>query len=156
MHKERDKVLLSKEVQRWPIELAEALLANPLPWGPPTYALGVGYVDDHELLDQSDAFFELANCVNGAYERHGDIGEAWKWAKSILPPEKAGKSSTACSTQDLLDIVFLYCRGERFSDGLIRENEPLLRSIVQEVVQRINSDTPPEFIIQALGNPETR
>jgi hypothetical protein len=155
MHKERDKVLLSKEAQRWPIELAEALLTNPLQWGPPTYGQG-GYVDDPKLPDQSDAFFELAYCVNGAYERHGDIDEAWKWANSILPPEKAGISSIACSTQDLLDIVFLYCRGERFCDGLIRENEPLLRSIVQEVVQRMNSDTPPEFIMQALGNPETR
>lgn len=156
MHEERDKVLLSKKVKRWPIELAEALLANPLPWGPPTYALGIGYVDDPKLPDQSDAFLELASCVNGAYERHDDIGEAWKWANTILPPEKAGISSTECSTQDMLDIVFLYSRGERFCDGLIRENEPLLRSIVQEVVQRMNSDTPPEFITQALDNPETR
>ncbi|GER86268.1 hypothetical protein KDW_04300 [Dictyobacter vulcani] len=153
MEERQDEVLLGKEVKRWPVELAEALLASPLSWGPPTYALGIGYVDDPQLEDQSDGFIQLAMCVDSAYDRHGEAGQ---WANPILRQVKAEAPYEELSTQDLLDVVFLSWRGERFCDGLIRQREPLLRAILQEVVRRIRSDAPPVFIVQKSDTTENR
>jgi len=152
---ERDDVLLAQGRLRWPVELAEALLSNPLPWGPPLYALG-RYFDDPTQPDQSELFMELASSVDGAYNRHGGTGDPWNWASTLMARVKAGVSFTEYSTQDLLDIVFLLYRGERFNDGLIREEEPLLRTIVQEVVKRVHSMTPPTFISKKLDQAENR
>jgi hypothetical protein len=33
MRKQPDEVFLAKGVLRWPVELAEEILAKPLPWG---------------------------------------------------------------------------------------------------------------------------
>ncbi|GHO89154.1 hypothetical protein [Dictyobacter formicarum] len=156
MGERQDEVLLGKGVKRWPVERAEALLASPLPWGPPTYALGIGYVDDPKLGDQAQDFMGLAMCVDGAYNRHGNMGQAWKWANPILRQVETRTSYEGLSTQDLLDVVFLSCRGERFSDGLIRQRESLLRAIIQEVVRRICSDAPPVFIVQKSDTTENR
>ena len=147
MRKQPDEVLLAKQVQCWPVELAETLLTNPAPWGPPVYAPGLGYMkDDYESPDQFAAFSKLAKCVDGAYNCHGEgFGT---WMNATVEKLKAGASYEEYSTQDLLDIVFLCCRGERFSDGLIRTAEPLLRTIVQGVVKRVRSDAPPTFIVQ--------
>lgn len=152
MRQQPDEVFLAKGVLRWPVELAEEILAKPLPWGPPTYGLGI-YIDDPTLPDQSDTFYDLAVSVNG-YDRHRDGRAAW--APPIEENIKAGGSCTHISTQDLLDIVFFYCRGERFCDGLIRSAEPLLRAIIQEVVQRVHSDTPPLFIPQGSNQADNR
>ncbi len=147
MARQIDEVHLTKGCDYWPVETAEKLLANPSPWGPPAYALGLGYIDDPHQPDQSSEFLTLAYCVNGAYERHGgDMGEAWKWANPLIERFKEGSSCTAYSTQDLLDLVFLYARGEHFSDGLIRSVEPILREMVQEVVRRVRSPQPPVFL----------
>jgi hypothetical protein len=110
--------------------------------------LGVGYVDDAEEADQAGDFIALANCVDGAYERHGDIGDAWAWARPIMKHVEGGGSCTEYATQDLLDIVFLCCRGERFNDGLIRSAEAVLREMVGEVVRRVRSSTPPVFVVE--------
>jgi hypothetical protein len=142
-----DEVHLAKKCKHWPLDLAEKLLASPLPWGPPAYALGIGYIDDPKQPDQSSDFLELARCVDRAYERHGrNMGEAWHWASQIIHSMKEGSSCTEYTTKDLLDIIFLYHRGERFNDGLIRSEEPRLREIMQEVVRRIHSSTPPVFL----------
>ena len=148
MSKEQDAVYLANGSQAWPVELAEKLLSNPQPWGPPTYAFGVGYTDDPQQPDQSDDFFKLAYCVKGAYKRRGDMGEAWHWVNSVIESKKEGHSYAEYTTQDLLDIVFLHVRGERFSDGLIRSTEPVLREIIGEVVKRVHSSTPPVFLTQ--------
>ena len=153
MRKQPDEVFLAKGVRRWPVELAEEILAKSHPWGPPTYGLGIGYVDDPTLPDQSDRFYELAMSVNG-YDRHRDGGVAW--ASPIKENIKAGGFCIENSTQDLLDLVFFYWRGERFCDGLIRSVEPLLRAIIQEVVQRVHSDTPPLFIPQGLDQADNQ
>jgi hypothetical protein len=152
MKKQSEEVFLAKGVIGWPVELAEEILAKPLPWGPPTYGLGI-YIDDPRLPDQSDRFCELAMSVNG-YDRHCDGGVAW--ASPIEENIKAGGSCAEISTQDLLDIVFFYCRGERFCDGLIRSVEPLLRTIIQTVVQRVHSETPPTFIPQGLDQTDNQ
>ncbi|HEX3641618.1 MAG TPA: hypothetical protein VHV10_10030 [Ktedonobacteraceae bacterium] len=153
MRKQPDEVFLAKGVLCWPVELAEEILAKPLPWGPPIYGLGSGYVDDPTLPDQSGTFYDLAVSVNG-YDRHGDGGVAW--ASPIEENIKTGGSYAEISTQDLLDIVFFYCRGERFCDGLIRSVEPLLRIMIQEVVQRVRSETPPTFIPQGLDQTDNQ
>jgi len=121
-----DEVFLTKGVLRWPIELAEEILAKLL-----TY----------------EVIYELAMSVNG-YDRHHNDGAAW--ASPIVENIGMGGSCEKISTQDLLDIVFLYCRGERFCDGLIRSVEPQLRTMIEEVVQRVHSTTPPIFIPQEL------
>ena len=142
-----DEVHLATHCERWPVELAEQLLASALPWGPPAYGLGVGYPDDPHQPDQSHAFSTLAQCVDGAYERHGrSMREAWDWARPLIESLKASGSCAQYPTQDVLDLVFLHARGERFSDGLIRSAEALLRELVREVVQRVHSSTPPTFL----------
>ena len=146
MDKQNDEVYLAKGCETWPVELAEKLLASPLSWGPPTYVFG-HYVDDPNQPDQFDEFLKLARCVDGAYKRHGgDMGEAWDWANPVIEHVRAGDSCAEYTTQDLLDILFLCLRGDRFSDGLIRSVEPLLRRMLQEVVRRVHSPTPPVFL----------
>lgn len=147
MSKENNEIRLSKKCERWPVELAEKLLTSSLPWGPPAYALGMGYIDDPKQPDQADDFLELAHCIDGAYERHGEGMEgAWDWANPIIHRVKESGSCAEFTTQDLLDIVFLHARGERFSDGLIRSAEPILREMVREVVCLARSSTPPVFL----------
>lgn len=148
MSKINDEVQLARKCERWPVELAEKLLATPLPWGPPAYAPGVGYTDDPNQPDQADDFIALAHRVDGAYTRHGDIGEAWDWANPIIKKVKEGGSCAEYTTQDLLDIVFLCARGERFSDGLIRAVESVLREMVREVVRRLHASPSPVFLRQ--------
>lgn len=41
MRKQPDEVFLAKGVLRWPVELAEEILAKPLSWGPPTYGADI-------------------------------------------------------------------------------------------------------------------
>jgi len=101
-------------------------------------------------------FMALASSVDGAYNRHSGKDDPWSWASTSMAKVKAGVSFTEYSTQDLLDIVFLLYRGERFNDGLIREEDPLLRTIVQEVVKRVHSKTPPTFIAKKLDQTENR
>jgi len=147
LSKINDEVHLAKKCEYWPVDLAEKLLASALPWGPPAYALGIGYIDDPQQTDQSSDFFELAQCVDGAYVCHGgSMGEAWNWANPIINSMKEGGSCAEYTTQDLLDIVFLYSRGERFSDGLIRSAEPILREILREVVRRVHPSPSPMFL----------
>jgi hypothetical protein len=143
LNQEHDEISLTG-VPSWPVELAEKLLANPQPWGPPGYALGLGYIDDPNQPDQSSDFYELARCVRGAYTRHGgDMGEAWNWARPLLNAVEEGKTCAHYTTQDLCDILFLHYRGERFCDHLIRSAEPVLREIVREIVQRVHASQPP-------------
>jgi len=142
-----DEVYLAAGVKRWPLEIAERLLASPLPWGPPAYALGVGYIDDPKQPDQASDFIELAHLVDGAYERHGSaMGVAIQWAMATCEASRAAGSWRSVSTQDLLDMLFLIARGERFTDGLIRSQEAMLREVMQEVVRRVHSDDPPVFL----------
>jgi hypothetical protein len=146
MRKHPDEVYLSKrnKSEYWPVELAEKLLASQLPWGP-AYAFGKSINQPNQL----DDVHILAFCVDGAYERHGgDINEAWKWAHPLLHHLKSGGSCEQYATQDLLDLVFLNVRLERFSDGHIRSEEALLRDIVREVVRRVQSSHPPVFLVQ--------
>ena len=144
-----DEVYLSRRYKQWPIDRAEKLLASSLPWGPSTYALGIGSNNDQKQPDQSSDFLKLAEYVDGAYERNGNnMSAAWDWAKPIIQSVKSGGSRAKYPTQDLLDILFLHARGERFSDGLIRSAEPMLREMVKEIIRRVNSATPPVFLVQ--------
>ncbi|QBD76122.1 hypothetical protein EPA93_08915 [Ktedonosporobacter rubrisoli] len=142
-----DEVYLSTctQIEHWPLELAEKLLDDPLPWGPPAYAFG-HYVADQQGPEQCSDFLELVSYVDGAYERHGDDSpEAWKWADIICRDLEKNGTLAQYTTQDLLDILFLHTRYERYCDGHIRSVETLLRKILQAVVQRVHSLHPPVF-----------
>lgn len=149
MKEQPDEVYLStrRQVELWPVELAEKLLASSLPWGPPTYVFGK-YVNDPTQPDQERDFSALVLCVDDAYDRHGhDISKAWEWAKPICRDLEANGTFAQYTTQDLLDILFLNVRYERFCDGHICSVEPLLRNIVRVVVQRVHSPHPPVFLV---------
>jgi hypothetical protein len=156
LHTTEDIVLLDgakDHVKRWPLELAESLLADDASWG----------IDDSDWLeallpekstkkktakrvrerDRFHDFYKLVTSVNG-YNRHAD--DYPTWTSAFIQSVKAEESCERHTTQELLDAVFIICRNERFVDGLIVSNEPQLRFIIQEVVRRVRSNTPPTFI----------
>jgi hypothetical protein len=126
---DKDEVILDgqNEIQQWPITLAQRLLDDTTSW-----AGGERFQD----------FYYLATCVTG-YNRH-PFGS--KWGPNLLNNIKSEGIQEKHTTQELLDLMFHICRADRFNDGLIKTEEPQLRRIVQEVVQRIESSSPPTFI----------
>jgi hypothetical protein len=130
----RDRVVLDglHTDEDWPVELAESLIADQTPWG-----LGIG----ESGHSQSMKFYRLARCVNAHNRHHG----GYEWAHLALEAIES-HSSEAYSTQDLLDIVCLVCRADHFRNGTVRTEEPRLRLVLQEVVQRVHSDAPPIFV----------
>ncbi len=136
-----------EQIQKWPITLAESLLSDNATWGNyirDSYAASFLPHVEREALPERERFkdfYELATCVNG-YNRH-DV----EWASTQLDAIKAQKVVNSYTTQELLDLVFFVCRGDRFSNGLISNSEPQLRAMIQEVVNRVHSDAPPTFIV---------
>ena len=60
----------------------------------------------------------LAHTVN-AYERVGGLGEeSSRWMQERLPHLTLG-GAKALKTQELLDLLFLFCRYERFNEGIL-------------------------------------
>ncbi len=149
MNNLQDTVILDglKRAEEWPVTLAESLLSDSSSWGPDIrHSFGASLLPDEVLATPPEPeryhdFFTLAYPVNG-YNRH-DV----EWASTQLDAIKEQKAIHDYTTQELLDLVFIVCRGERFSDGLIRSNEQQLRAMIQEVVRRVRSDTPPTFIV---------
>ena len=145
----QDTVILDglEPIQDWPVVLAESLLSDNATWGTYTrdsYAAGFLSKVKREALPERERFkdfYKLATSVNG-YNRH-DV----EWASTQLDAIKAQEAVNSYTTQELLDLVFFVCRGERFSDGLISNSEPQLRAMIQEVVNRVHSDAPPTFIV---------
>ncbi len=118
----------------WPVEEAETLLADTTPWG-----LG----EDERGPNQTGRFCHLAQYVNGYLRGHDSLF----WVLPILDEVDAVGSYAKYSTQDLLDILFVMCRAERFTYGVIKRDEPRLRRLLQEVVRRVRSDHPPTFVL---------
>lgn len=150
MDVKNDTVVLDGPGQptRWPLELAEDLLADPATWGTDIrgyFGSSLLTQEEREKAAQqryryNDAY-RLAAVVN-AYNRH-----PVDWGGTFFNGLKAEGSSLAhYSTQELLDAFFMVVRQERFNDGLVASLEPHLRQIVTEVVRRIHSTTPPVFI----------
>jgi hypothetical protein len=117
----------------WPVEEAEALLADATPWGLGEYERGP---------TQDGRLCRLAQYVDGYQHGH----EEYEWVSSVLDGMDAG-SSARYHTQDLLDVLFFMCRAEHFNTGSIKDEEPRLRRVLQEVVRRVRSDHPPRFVL---------
>lgn len=148
-----DLVLLDGHscVSAWPTSLAESLLADPTPWW------GSWPGDPADKPNRGTDFALLVNCVYGycRYARYQDLK---------LFSAAFSEGATRCTmspTQQILDaLYFAFCR-ERFGYGHIRAKEPLLRHALQEVVSRVHSDHPPQFLAvtaltYALMEHETR
>ncbi len=118
----------------WPVEEAEALLADKTPWG-------LGPPPDGSP-NQMGRFCRLAGSVN-AYLREG----AMERAGSIFWESEPSAAYERYTTQVLLDALFYACRAEHFNYGAIKSGEPILRAILQEVVRRVQSDHPPTFVV---------
>lgn len=148
-----DLVLLDGHscVSVWPTALAESLLADPTPW----YGSWPG--DPTDKPNRGPDFSRLVNCVYGycRYARMYDLKLFYAGSFDI-----AARCST-CPTQQILDaLYFEFCR-ERFGYGHLRGQEKLLRRALQEVVSRVHSVHPPQFLAvtrltYALMNNKTR
>lgn len=142
----KDLVLLDGPscVSVWPTSLAESLLTDSTPWW------GSWPGDPTDKPNRGPDFAQLVNCVYG-YCRYARIGDL-KLLYGTL---------SDFPTQQVLDALFFeFCR-ERFCYGHIRNCERLMRSALQEVVFRVHSEYPPQFLAVTrlnymLMNRETR
>lgn len=123
--------------ESWPLRAAEALLTDETPWG-----LG----PNERGPNQTVQFCRLAACVN-AHKR----GRTYTWAYSLLDRVDAGAAYEEYSTQELLDVLFVACRTDRFRSGTLKAEEPRLRLLLREIVRRVRSDSPPTFLVESLG-----
>ncbi len=82
--------------------------------------------------------WSLAHAVNG-YLRAGTAGEeSNRWVEERLPRLKP-EAIQELKTQELLDLLFLFCRKERFCEGTIdslREEIDFILSVVQDRVAK--------------------
>lgn len=115
-------------VSNWPLDQAEALLADQTPWW------GTWPRDASDEADPKARYIWLANCVHG-YCRYP------KLTHLLREPLIA-----ASSTQQLLDGIYFLFRRERFQGEACAWAEPLFRQALHEVVQRIHSPHPPQFL----------
>jgi hypothetical protein len=112
----------------WPLSLALWLLDTPEPW-----------LNEKNETEKTHAmeFRLLATYVNG-YARY-EPGQ-------LTRPLEDAEFEQHCSrytTQELLDSLFIALHTEYSSETRLRE-------ILQEVVRRYRSETPPTFIAQGL------
>lgn len=94
----------------------------------------------------------LAQTVNG-YERSGPPGEgAQGFMQNFLARLRAGDQPALFTTQELLDLLFLFCRGERFSEGTIEGHAEESKVILDEVRRRVEktkaTDLPQEEMLK--------
>ena len=81
--------------------------------------------------------WELAHTVNG-YLRSGPSGEgARKWLDERLHLLTSAEKTVSLTTQELLDMLFLFCRWARFSYGVVEEHETQINYIIEEVRSRV-------------------
>lgn len=80
---------------------------------------------------------ELAHTVD-AYPRTETHGEGvQEWLDERLHLLSSAEKAESLSTQELLDMLFLFCRRERFSDGVVEKHETQINCILQELRSRI-------------------
>ena len=84
----------------------------------------------------------LAHTVNG-YNRAGEFGkESSQWMKERLP-RLTHDGAKELKTQELLDLLFLFCRYERFNEGMLdslsREIEAIMY-VLRERVRPLNKE----------------
>lgn len=82
-------------------------------------------------IDETPSTEELAYTVD-AYIRRGHTGTASVWLLEKLA-HYSRETKDEYSIQDLLDILFLLHRGDRFSPGLLDNNESIINEIVDQL-----------------------
>lgn len=153
MKEAEDLVLLDGNscMLAWPTPLAESLLADPTPWW------GSWPGDPTDEPNRGPDFAHLVNGVHG-YCRYAHIGDLRLFYPDYS--DIAARCSTS-STQQILDALHFELVRERFGYGHLRKVEALLRQALQEVVSRVYSAHPPQFLAvtrltYALMDNETR
>lgn len=95
--------------------------------------------------------WKLAHTVNG-YVRAEKAGEeSNRWVEERLPLIKPDKIA-ALTTQELLDLLFLFCRKERFCEGTLdslkAEIDLILLTIESRVAKDSHADFPQEDLLR--------
>lgn len=87
--------------------------------------------------EQEPKLWALAHTVNG-YLRAGEAGLASnRWVEERLPRLKSKESVAEFKTQELLDLLFLFCRKERFCDGTLDVFASEIDDIRQVIRERV-------------------
>jgi hypothetical protein len=94
-------------------------------------------------------FWALALTVN-AYFRAGDAGEASNaWVEMRLPRVTEGQVNDF-STQELLDLLFLFCRKDRFCEGTLDALHKEVQLILRTIQKRVESPQSTDLSQEAL------
>ena len=95
--------------------------------------------------DEEPDVTALVHTVDG-YARHGDPDAAWTWAQESLERVRS-EGAGGHTSQELLDTLFLLCRGERFCDGLLRSHEQEVTAIRSELSLRRRPEAEPLTLV---------
>lgn len=96
-----------------------------------------------ETEDEPD-MCSLAHTVNG-YMRAGAAGEeSNKWVEDRLPRLDSQEAASQLNTQDLLDLLFLFCRKERFCEGTLDALAPQINNILNVIRERVEATRKPD------------
>lgn len=86
---------------------------------------------------QEPDLWALAHTVNG-YVRAGEPwAESNKWAGERLPMLKSKDGAAEFNTQELLDLLFLFCRAERFCEGTLDALTSEIENIMAVIRERV-------------------
>ncbi len=92
------------------------------------------------LQGQADAepdIQALAHTVNG-YRRAGEAGEQCNaWVEQRLTKLESKESTAKLKTQELLDLLFLFCRKERFCEGTLESLQAQIDQIMAVLRDRV-------------------
>ncbi len=95
--------------------------------------------------DEEPDVTALGHAVDG-YARRGDPDAAWTWAQESLERVRS-EGAGGHTSQELLDTLFLLCRGERFCDGLLRSHEQEVTAIRSELNRRRRPEAEPFTLV---------
>lgn len=87
--------------------------------------------------EKQPELWQLAHTVNG-YLRAGQAGEvANTWLEDRLPRLADPIEVSKFKTQELLDLLFIFCRKERFCEGTMEEHAKEINLIQEEIACRV-------------------
>jgi len=79
----------------------------------------------------------LAHTVNGYLRAWGPGQESNRWVEERLPRLGTKDSAGQFNTQELLDLLFLFCRKERFCEGTLDMLASEIGSILEVLRERV-------------------
>lgn len=101
--------------------------------------------------ERQPGLWQLAHTVNG-YLRAGQGGAvADAWLTERLPRLISSEKVAELRTQELLDLLFIFCRRERFFEGTLEEHANEIKLIQEEISRRVkrtrNKELPQEELL---------